>query len=311
MDILICVLLVMLSGMFSGLTLGLMGLSYTEVKRASDLGDMRATKILPLISNNNKLLVTLLLGNTATNATISIFLGSVVGEGVVAGAIATIVILIFGEILPSALLTKYALNVGSAVAPFVSLLVTILTPVTFIARFLDKYVGKVSETYFTKHEIAHIIETHAASSESDIDKLDKDVMLGTLSLSSKKIGEHMSAEMFTTRPEVKIDSSFLELIKNEGYTRIPVIENKKIIGVLNCKHLIGIDLSKEQTVANLMIDNKTTLDSEMKLDEALPILIKSHIAGVLSYGRLIGVITLEDVVEELLKKEIKDEFDNE
>ena len=115
MDIIIVLALITSSGMFSGLTIGLMGLSIDDVQRSADLGDKNASKVLPVIKSGNLLLVTLLLGNTAVNATLSIFLGGVVGTGLMAGVISTALILVFGEILPAAALTRHALVVGAKV----------------------------------------------------------------------------------------------------------------------------------------------------------------------------------------------------
>ena len=92
MEIAIVMALIAASGMFSGLTIGLMGYSVDEVQRLADLEDRNAIKILPIVKRGNLLLTTLLLGNTAVNATLSIFLGAIVGEGVMAGLIATTLI---------------------------------------------------------------------------------------------------------------------------------------------------------------------------------------------------------------------------
>ena len=95
MTALIVVVLVLFSGLFSGLTLGLMGLNSHELKRKAALGDKRAAKVYAVRRNGNLLLTTLLVGNVAVNTALSIFLGTL-APGVIAGIVATTLIVIFG-----------------------------------------------------------------------------------------------------------------------------------------------------------------------------------------------------------------------
>ena len=101
LDYIILIILLFLSAMFSGLTLGLMSLDVFTLKRRVKLNDKHAIKVYPLRKKGNLLLCTLLLGNVAVNSTLAIFLGSITA-GVVAGIISTSLIVIFGEILPMA-----------------------------------------------------------------------------------------------------------------------------------------------------------------------------------------------------------------
>ncbi|MEE8587931.1 MAG: CNNM domain-containing protein, partial [Sulfurimonadaceae bacterium] len=193
MDIIIVLALITSSGMFSGLTIGLMGLGIDDVQRSADLGDKNAAKVLPVIKSGNLLLVTLLLGNTAVNATLSIFLGGVVGTGLMAGVISTALILVFGEILPAAALTRHALVVGAKVAGLVKFLMFVFYPVSGpISILLDRVLGEQLPDMLNRRELRHVIETHQQSQDSDIDALDRDIILGTLSLQEK------TAEMIMT-----------------------------------------------------------------------------------------------------------------
>jgi len=319
MDYIIVIVLIMLSGTFSGLTIGLLGLSKTEVLRAKDLGNKNATTVFNVIQDTNLLLVTLLLGNTAVNATLSIFLGSLVGAGVLAGVVSTVLIMIFGEILPASVVTRYPLQVGSFLTPLVRLFMFVLFPITKpIAMLLDKYVGTEGMVVFSRRELKHIFEQLQNSNESDIDELDKKALVGTILLSEKTAGEHMSKDIFTLTSSDLIDKSLLKKIKDKGYTRIPVVDKindkDEYVGILNSKELIDIFQNEKKTVKDIMsFSSIYSITADDKLDDIMNYMIKNrlHIALVTSYDTVVGVLTLEDILEELLLTEIVDEFDKE
>jgi len=317
MDIFIVLALIVMSGLFSGLTIGLMGLSYTEVKRAADLGNKFAIPVLSLIKESNLLLVTLLLGNTAVNASLSIFLSGLVGPGLVAGITSTTLILIFGEILPASLLSKHALRIGSIMAPFVLILIKVTyiisKPITII---LDKYVGVVSEIYLSRKELIHIIDSHESSNESDIDRLDKQTLKGTLLLSNKVVGDHMTRGIFVIPEGTVITFDVLEEIRTKGFTRIPIMnKDHKVTSILHSKDLLNYNLNDRTKVENVRSDKDQhrifNVFTEAKLDNVLSHMIEHrlHIAIVKSFDTVVGVITMEDIIEELLLHEIEDEFD--
>ena len=111
-DYLIVILLLLLSATFSGLTLGLMSLNPFDLRRKARLGNKHAQKIYPLRSRGNMLLSTLLIGNVAVNAALAVFLGSLT-TGITASLLATGLIVVFGEIIPQATFSRYALRVGA------------------------------------------------------------------------------------------------------------------------------------------------------------------------------------------------------
>jgi len=318
MDYLIVGLLIIASGTFSGLTIGLMGLSKTEVLRAKDLGDKEASVVSDVIKDSNLLLVTLLVGNTAVNSTLSIFLGAVVGTGVVAGLVSTALIVVFGEILPASVVSQHPLKVGSALTPFVKFILFIFYPISKpIAIVLDKYVGVEGLVVFSRKELQHIFEQLKNSQESDIDELDKKALVGTILLNEKIAGEHMSKNIYTIEDKTLLTEDLFLEIKEKGHTRIPIIDKSdskyEVVGILNSKELINVSSKDKLLVNDLMRENIMTVDVEDKLDDVMNKLIKrrSHLALVMSYETIVGVITLEDIIEEMLLTEIQDEFDHE
>ncbi|MGB5965955.1 MAG: CNNM domain-containing protein [Sulfurimonadaceae bacterium] len=312
MDIIIVLALITASGMFSGLTIGLMGLGIDDVQRSADLGDKNAAKVLPVIKSGNLLLVTLLLGNTAVNATLSIFLGGVVGTGIMAGVISTALILVFGEILPAAALTRHALVVGANVAGLVKTLMFLFYPVAGpISILLDRTLGEQLPDMLNRKELRHVIETHQQSHESDIDALDRDIILGTLSLQEK------TAEMIMTPCEQVVtvgykdilDETMISKLKESGYTRFPVLRDDRIVAVLNIKELVGVALDNK-LIKEYVTDKLIHIYNNIKADDMLNRMIKSkvHIASVSDQSGWAGIITMEDVLEELIGHEITDEY---
>jgi len=160
MQYLIVVVLILFSALFSGLTLGLMGLGADELKRKVSLGDKDAVKVYKVRKNGNLLLTTLLIGNVAVNTTLSIFLGSI-AAGLTAGLVATGLIVVFGEITPQAIFSKFALKLGAKTAWLVRIFIFVLYPITYpISWILDKSLGDELPTVYSKKELVKIIEEH-------------------------------------------------------------------------------------------------------------------------------------------------------
>jgi len=133
----IAILLLALSALFSGLTLGLLSLDVHNLRRQADMGNKDAEKVYPIRKRGNLLLTTLLLGNVAVNATLSVFLGSL-ASGIVAGIVATAMIFVFGEIIPQAVMSRYGLWFGARTTWIVRFVIILFYPITFpIAYTLD------------------------------------------------------------------------------------------------------------------------------------------------------------------------------
>ena len=313
MDILIIIALISASGMFSGLTIGLMGLSVDEVQRSSDLGDRNAIRVLPIVKQGNLLLVTLLLGNTAVNATLSIFLGGVVGEGVMAGILSTALILIFGEVLPAAILTRHALFIGARVAGIVRVLMFVLYPFAGpIAFVLDRTLGAELPELLNRRELRHVIETHHKAEDSDIDALDRNLILGALSLQDTRVEDIMTIKenVHTVGFQDELNESKIMELKESGYTRFPVVQDDRIVGVLNIKRLLGLG-DELGSVKDFTSGHKFVhVQADAKADDMLHRMIKGkvHMATVVGQSEWIGILTMEDILEEIVGHEISDEF---
>ncbi|NCD00703.1 HlyC/CorC family transporter [bacterium] len=315
MTYVVVIFLVLLSGIFSGLTLGLLSLDKNQLKRKISLGDKDAVKVYQVRKRGNLLLCTLLLGNVAVNSALAIFLGDV-ASGFIAGLIATGLIVIFGEIIPQATFSRYALKIGAKTAWLVKIFIYLFIPITWpLSYVLDKVLGEEMPTIYSKKELMKIVEDHELSRDSDVDEDEERIIKGALSYSNKTAEEIMTPRtvVFALDIEEVLNNDLLEKIKDEGFTRIPVFEGAidNIVGVLYSKDLINI--RKGIKIKNAYKEKEILkIKGDIKLDDLMPLFIKSHnhIAFVKDeYNGLEGVVTLEDIVEEILKQEIVDETD--
>jgi metal transporter CNNM len=309
--------LVALSGIFSGLTIGMFSLNLASLERKIKLKNLHAKRVYQVRKNGNWLLCTLLLGNVAVNSTIAVFLGTI-APGVLAGTIATGLIVVFGEILPQAIFSRFALIIGSYTSWLVRIFMITLAPVAYpLAFLLDKMLGKELPTIWHKKEIEELIKSHEDSPLSNIDRDEERIILGALSFSEKKVLDIMTPKpvVFTLDGNLKLNSQTIKMIKEKSFTRIPVYQKYEdnIIGILFTKDLIGMDLDKIASIAEISRTKDVFYIKEtMRLDTLLNHFItnKFHLAPVFDdFGIFKGIVTLEDVIEEILKIEIVDEGD--
>jgi metal transporter CNNM len=315
MDYIIVIILVLLSGLFSGLTLGLLSLDKNELERKITNGNKEAKKVYSVRKRGNLLLCTLLLGNVGVNSTLAIFLGNI-ASGVIAGLVATGLIVIFGEIIPQATFSRYALQVGSKTAWLVKIFIVILFPVCWpIAWVLDKTLGDEMPSIYSKKELIQIVKEHGGAKESDVDADEERIIEGALSYSEKKVEQIMTPRtvVFALDINIGLDEKLLNSIKEEGFTRIPVYKGSidNVVGILYAKDLINIKLGTK--ISDLYKKEKVlTVLKDQKLDYLLNMFIKSkvHLAIVKNeYHGSEGVVALEDIIEEILEREIVDETD--
>ena len=317
MEYLISIILVLLSGLFSGLTLGLLSLDVQTLRRRAKRGDEEAKKVLPIRKRGNLLLTTLLLGNVAVNTTLSIYLGSI-ASGIVAGITATTLIVLFGEIIPQAVISRYALWFGSRTIWFTKLVIFIFYPISWpIAKTLDYFLGHEMSTVYSHHDIMDIVSELEDSEHSHIDEDEERIVHGALQFSHLRVREIMTPaeEVVSYDENQKLNEDFFEEVVEHGYSRLPIYSGKRdnIVGVLFVKDLIVED-------ENISIKNTEeafesgcmSVRGEDKLDGVLARMLKQqkHLAIVKNRnGQFLGVVTLEDIIEEIIQQEIEDEDD--
>jgi len=318
MEYLISLVLVALSGLFSGLTLGLLSLNTHSLRRRAKHGDEHAKIIYPIRKKGNLLLATLLLGNVIVNTTLSIFLGSI-ASGLVAGVVATTLIVIFGEIVPQAVISRHALWFGAKTIWFTKVVIVLLYPFTFpIAWTLDRFLGKELPVMFSKRELMDIVSEHERSADSPIDADEKRIVHGALQFSHIKVREVMTdADQVVVFDEnQRLNDEFFDVVTEHGFSRVPIYsgEPTNIIGVLYVKDLLAEDDDITIKETEEAFERKfLKVGTGDLLDAVLGKMLKTkqHLAVVYNRGKnFVGVITLEDIIEQIIQQEIEDEDDD-
>lgn len=307
--------LVLLSGLFSGLTLGLMGLNTHELKRKAALGDVRAKRVYAVRRNGNLLLTTLLVGNVAVNTALSIFLGTL-APGVIAGVVATALIVVFGEILPQATFSRHGLALGSRVVWVVNFFIFIFYPICKpMAWVLDRMLGNELPTMYSRKELLKLVEEHRYSDASDVDEEEEQIIRGALSFSAFRAKDIMTRrdKVFMLEKSTTLSDEKLHEIRDQGFSRVPVYEKEEnaVIGVILTKELLGHDV-ENCTAGAVMQTGIIFVNENVCLDDLFEKFIDSrqHLFVVTSdEGAAIGVVSFEDVLEEIIREEIEDESD--
>ena len=198
-------------------------------------------KVLSVRGKGNLLLCTLLIGNVAVNTTLSIFLGSI-ASGFIAGLIATGLIVVFGEIIPQAAFSRYALIMGAKLVWVVKFFRVILFPLCWpIAKTLDKVLGEEMATIYSKKELMNIIEEHQGMKESAVNADEERIVKGALTFSQKKVKDIMTprSETFVLEHDQVLDNKTVKKIREIGHSRIPVYGEKldDVLGIFYVKDL--------------------------------------------------------------------------
>ncbi|KAF3933738.1 hypothetical protein ABW19_dt0205634 [Dactylella cylindrospora] len=325
----VSVFLVVLGGVFAGLTLGLMGQDEIYLQVIAQSGEDReqkhARKVLRLLKRGKHwVLVTLLLGNVITNETLPIVLDRSLGGGWPAVLSSTVLIVIFGEIIPQSVCVRYGLAIGAYFSPFVLALMFIMYPVAYpTALLLDYILGEDHGTTYKKAGLKTLVTLHKTLGEHPAERLNQDevtIITAVLDLKEKPVGSVMTPmeDVFTMSTDTVLDEKTMDKILSKGYSRIPIHapgEPTNFVGMLLVKILITYDPEDAMRVADFPL---ATLPETAPETSCLDIVNffqegKSHMVLVSespgeNYGAL-GVITLEDVIEELIGEEIVDESD--
>ncbi|KUJ12517.1 DUF21-domain-containing protein [Mollisia scopiformis] len=321
--------LVLLGGAFAGLTIALMGQDsiYLQVIAQSGEGkeQKHAQKVFNLLKKGKHwVLVTLLLSNVIVNETLPIVLDRSLGGGWPAVLGSTVLIVIFGEVIPQSICVRYGLSIGSYMAPCVLCLMWLMAPVAWpTAKLLDKLLGEDHGTVYKKSGLKTLVTLHKTLGSSPTERLNQDevtIISAVLDLKEKAVGDIMTPmdDVFTMSADTVLDEHTMNIILSAGYSRIPIYEpgnEHNFVGMLLVKILITYDPEDCKKVSEFAL---ATLPETRPETSCLDIVNffqegKSHMVLVSEfpgedYGA-IGVVTLEDVIEELIGEEIIDESD--
>ncbi|CAH7682552.1 hypothetical protein BY996DRAFT_4584623 [Phakopsora pachyrhizi] len=322
----VIIFLVLLGGCFAGLTLGLMGLDMLNLRVLSTSGTVKeqvqAQKVLKLLERGRHwVLVVLLLSNVVVNETLPIFLDTVLGGGAAAILISTALIVIFGEIIPQSICVRYGLSIGAKSAPFVLALMYLEFPIAYpIALLLDYILGHDEGTTYRKAELKTFVGLHRHIGTDGLNEDEVTIISAVLDLSEKTIVDIMTPieDTFTLGEDSILDEVTVTELVSQGYSRVPVHEagqSRNFIGMLLVKHLISYDPEDAKPVSDFQLSPLPEGSPDMTCLEALNFFQqgRSHMMLVSSQpgenGGALGVVSLEDVIEEMIGEEIIDETD--
>lgn len=345
---LVSVFLVLFAGLASGLTLGLMSIDPVQLRVLEEAGTEEEKKSVEMVSKvirrHHLLLVTLLLSNSVAMEALPIFLDRLVPSWA-AVLISVTAILFFGEIIPQAVCTgRNQLFIAQAAAPFVHALICISFVVSWpIAKLLDFILGQAEhQSYYARAHLKALIRMHEKKTRVGNGQLDMPpaleadevvVIEGALDLAEKTVCNVMVPikDVFMLSKDAVLDKEAFRVILATGHSRIPVYSGTRdnVKGLLLTKCLLSVDSSADVCAGQLIAEKPPIFVApNISLYQLLSDFRKnrSHIAFVTEHPEeyaaclksktdiksnysILGIVTLEDVIEELIQEEIYDEFD--
>jgi putative hemolysin len=315
-----------MSFFLSGSETALTAVNRMKVQLRADQGDKKSVKLLELISKPDRMITAILIGNNIANIMMPTIVTMICIEkgwkvGIATG-ILTVVIIVFGEVLPKTIAATFADRVAYVVAPTVSLLVKISTPLTaLLAMFTNVFIriiskGTVREATLTKEDLKSMMDlaTIEGTFEQDetlrikgvLDFRDKDVWDVLETHRTDVVGLPLTA----TYEEVR--DTILEFF----YTRYPVYEESmnSIVGMFYSKMFIEWSLEPERKLGEFIDRDMIYVVQTASVETVFKMMLlqKKHMAVVLDeYGGTLGIVTQEDIIEEMIGQDIEDETDME
>ena len=323
-QLIILILLLLLSAFFSSSETALTTVNKIRMRTLSESGNKRADRVLRVTDDSGKMLSAILIGNNIVNLSASSlatslaihYLGNV-GAGIATG-ILTFLILIFGEVTPKTLATIKADSIALAIAGIIDVLMKILTPVIFIINklsmgllFLLRINPKDGSQQMTEEELRTIVDV---GQETGVIENEERNMIHNLF----DFGDAEAKEIMVPRIDmtfVQVDATYqevLDVFRQDMFTRLPVYEDTtdNVIGIINMKDFLLEQDDETFSVRSMLRDPYFTYEHKNTADLFL-FLCKSSISLAIvldEYGVTAGLITLEDLLEEIVG-EIRDEYD--
>ena len=323
-QLLVLVVLLFLSAFFSSSETALTTANKIRMRTLAEAGDKRAARVLKVTDDQGKMLSAILIGNNIVNlsssslaTTMAVKAFGSVGAGIATGVL-TFLILIFGEVSPKTMATIQADKLALSVAGIIEFLMKMLTPVIFIINklsmgflFLLGVKPNKASTTMTEEEIRTIVDVGQESGV--IENTERDMIHNLFDFGDAEAKEIMIPRIDMTF--VHADATYeevLEIFRKDKFTRIPVYEDStdQVIGILNMKDLLIQDSSEGFSLRNYLREPYFTYEHKNTADLFIE-MRKSSISMAIvldEYGATAGLVTLEDLLEEIVG-EIRDEYD--
>lgn len=322
MQLIALIILVLLSAFFSSAETSLTIVNRVRLKTLAEEGNRRAKTALEVLDKYGKMLSAILIGNNIVNlsasalaTTLAIHIHFTVG---IATAILTVVILIFGEIVPKNMAMINSEKMALLYASMISGLMKLLTPLIFVIDSLAKGIMKLfrvdadKKTAMTENELRTYVEV--GHEDGVIESEEREMIYNVFDFGDAVAKDVMipRIDMVTVDKEATYEE-VMEVFKDCMYTRIPVFEEDKdnIIGLINIKDFILVEDKAKFKISDILRQAYYTYEFKKTADLLVEMRQKCfNVAFVLNeYGGTAGMITLEDLLEEIVG-EIRDEYDS-
>ncbi|KAK8849819.1 hypothetical protein IAR55_005155 [Kwoniella newhampshirensis] len=265
--------LVALSGMFAGLTLGYFSVDPTQLQVLSISGTPKqqeyARQILPVRKDSHLLLTTLILGNMIVNEALPVVMDGVIGGGIQAVVASTAMVVVFAEIIPQSVCSRYGLLIGARMAWPVRVMMWVAFPVAWpVAKLLEYILGAHHGIIYRRSELRELIKMHAAGAEAggDLDLDTVQMAQGALDLAQKTVKEAMTPidQVFMLPIEAKLDYETLGHVVRSGHSRIPVYQMVEVPDINLSSPTLGTNKTKmvKKVMGSLLVKSCVLLDPE-------------------------------------------------
>ena len=316
--------LLVLSALFSSSETALTTVNRIRIRTLAGQGDKRAMTLLAVLQNPEKMLSVILIGNNvvnlyasslATTVTLSLFGSKMVG---VATGILTLAVLVFGEVAPKTMASRNAEQIALRAAGPVKVLMWLFTPLVFVVNNLARLVMKLfgadrpgKRELMTAEELRTIVQV--GHEDGVIENSERKMIDNVFDFGDRSARDIMIPRIDMTCIDIEASKEeLMEVVREEQYTRIPVYKDTAdtIVGILNVKDLLFRAPEKNFRIAELM--RKPLFTYEQKKTSELMVEMRknyTNLAIVLDeYGVTAGMVTMEDILEEIVG-EIRDEYD--
>ena len=323
-QLIILLILLMLSAFFSSAETALTTANRIKIRSLAEEGNKRAKAVLTVTDDSGKMLSAILIGNnivnlSAASLTTSLAYGFGGSMVAIASGILTVLILLFGEITPKTMATIHAEKMALLYAPIIALFMKIMTPVIFVINglsmgvlFLLRVDPNAKNKAMTETELRTIVDV--SHEDGVIESGEREMIYNVFDLGDAKAKDVMVPRVHVTFADV--NSTYQELIdifREDKFTRLPIYEDTtdNVIGTINMKDLLLYDGTREFHIREFLREAYFTYEYK-NISELLVEMRQAsfNIAIVLDeYGETAGLITLEDILEEIVG-EIHDEYDD-
>jgi len=334
-----CVALVLFGGLMSGLQQAMARISQAEVTSMGTDGNeaekIVARRLVPFVNRRHLTLITLVLGNAFAMEALPIFMHTLMSKAAAIILSVTFVVL-FGEVIPQAVCLKWPVPLASSFSWLVNLLLIVLYPCTApIAALLDWILGNHEDPILSRRALRQFAIMHGETSRGGpLNEDELNVILGALDLHKRTAGDTGITldRVFMLSDQTKLTYSILGKIAKDGFSRVPIYKGRdrtNIVGLLLVKQLIRLDLDFSANIFDVMypilvVGRDVSLFALLKrfclgeshmaivvnsVDTPDGIRVCDHLKPGSDAKHVTRIVTLEDVLETLLRKDIRDETD--